>query len=149
MKFKPILKRINITAILFSFVLSIYLLGLFAVEGVSDIISDEVSGLENLKQILEQEKSKLKQVKNYNIQIKIIPDNEVPSATKIYENNFEIRLYQKSNVSTIRHELYHIEDGHTEIKTPKNLKEKFYNGIMYLFLFEPQVAIYELTGLKL
>ena len=149
MKFKIILKRINITAIIFSFVLSIYLLGLFAAEGVSDILSEEVEGLENLEKILEEEKSKLKQCQNYEINIKIIDDSETPYATKIYGDKFEIGLYQTSNISTIRHELYHIEDGHTNMKTPKNLKERLHNGIKYLFVYEPQAAIYELTGLKL
>lgn len=149
MKFRVILKRINITAIIFSFVLSIYLIGLFAAEGISDIRSEEIEGLENLKEILEEEKLKLVQCRNYDISIKIINDNETPYATKIYGDKFEIGLYQISNISTIRHELYHIEDGHTDMKTPKNLKERFHNGIKYLFVYEPQAAIYELTGLKL
>lgn len=93
------------------------------------------------------------------------------SAEKIGDNSYRINLHGLGrNISTLRHELYHIADGHCDGTLPDDNLSSFKKsmeylfgdehslddklsrlktGMEYLYVDEPQAIIYETTGIQL
>lgn len=65
---------------------------------------------------------------------------------KLTDGSYEIILGTIQSRPVLRHELYHIADGHHEDVQSKEGIEK---ALMYFFVYEPQAAVYELWGWKL
>ena len=79
-------------------------------------------------------------------------DLKSSSACKLGDGLYTIYLNkygQKMNV--LKHEMYHIADGHCDIKVPEipYIPSEFLRNPLYFFYVEPQAVIYEATGLKL
>ena len=124
--------------------LLLYLPFLYLVESVSDAYSEEVEGLMSIEKIMSEEIQSLIVCQDYDIEIVLIDQNESPYALKVGEGKYIIGLYEKNNRSTIKHELYHIEDVHTDVLYSNNLKGSIERELRYLFLHEPNAALYSL-----
>jgi hypothetical protein len=70
-------------------------------------------------------------------------------AKKLAENKYELVLSAPDghNLTTLKHELYHIADGHLD-QTGIIGDSDILSGLAYMFWYEPQANIYELTGWK-
>lgn len=86
-----------------------------------------------------------------NKKIEVIYDVElsgplVAYAQKVGQNEYKIVLGPTAyNTSSLKHELYHIADGHCDAYS----KNSALGFLTYLFYYEPQSVIYSATGLKL
>ena len=152
-KFKKIAKLTYKTVTNVGIAGFIYLTALTGNNSISSYNSPIIKNRSELELIINDERIKAGVNENYHIHV-IFEDNkpnESASAAKIGKNNYLIRLPKKdSNLSTLRHELYHIADGHCddvlEISKNSNSLKKL---LKYLFVYEPQASIYQSTGLKL
>ena len=111
-------------------------------QGISELTSPKINNQINLKKILEKEKKQAGIKEDKIIYVTISKnEKEVSQAIKISEKEYEIFLFNDGrNLGTLRHELYHIADGHCD---------KPYNSLKYFFIQEPKATIYQLTGIKL
>ncbi len=117
-----------------------YCCSLLCLELPSVILSQGIESQSQLEELLAKEKKKLNCDKN--IKAKLTFDYNNPISIKNEDGSYEIFLSEFGhNVSTLRHELYHIADGHLD--NPNR------NWISYFFWYEPQAALYESFGLKL
>lgn len=121
-----------------------YLLSLGNIISVQDN-SSKITSQKQLEQLIKQERSKIDSTNNSKIEGFLVKDKSiVRRSTKISDNSYTIKLNKNyANLPILRHELYHILDGHFE----KN--KNFPKDIKYFFIDEPQATIYSTTGLKL
>lgn len=74
-------------------------------------------------------------------------EDEISQARKLSNGEYEIVLSPRgSNLSKLRHEFYHVADGHC-YKSGKG-NSGLNNTLTYLFWYEPQARIYQTKGLK-
>ena len=118
----------------------IYLWGfLMGTSSLSTLFSQKIKNQSGLELILQRERKKLDIPDK--IYINVNWGAKSAKARKIGENEYEIDLKKEyQNVSILKHELYHIKDGHLDHKT---------SLIRYLFYEEPQATLYQVTGIKL
>ena len=117
--------------------LSLYVLGLQGTQRISRINSPKIRSQSQLEEQLLRERERL------GMNGKIVINTKIGNnsyTTKIRDNEYELNLKKNASLSTLRHELYHIYDGHCDTKHLTKLP--------YLFWYEPQATIYEATGLK-
>ena len=117
----------------------LYCLMLAGTQGISELFSSKINN-QNLEQILKIEKRRVGLNEDRIIYVRISKnEDETSAAQKLNENKYQIVLSPNPSLNTLRHELYHISDGHCD---------KPYNLLKYLFIQEPQATIYSITGLK-
>ena len=112
-----------------------------------------INSQEDLTRIVSEERKIL----NIPDSIKIISeyynsDKVVPNARKLNHNNYKIQIGTLSleTRGTVKHELYHIADGHCDLGEQQLFKEsKLAFGVIYLFYGEPQAIIYSAFNIKL
>ncbi len=123
-----------------------YFGGLIGSGVVANVPSPKITSQTQLEQLVEIERKKIDPKNNYNISARLVSEDEATSK-KLGQNEYEIRFGGFfANETTLRHELYHILDGHYR---DADLSKDFQVGILeYLYLFEPQARIYQITGLK-
>ena len=121
--------------------LGAYSLGLAGVQGLAGINSPKISAQSQLEEQLLIERERLGMDKNIVINAHI---GNKSFTTKTGSNQYELGLGDDANLSTLRHELYHIYDGHCDTGNLTSIKGRLH----YLFLEEPQATIYQTTGLK-
>lgn len=105
--------------------------------------SPPINSQSELEVLLKQERKKLEIPQEKIIHAKLESYNG-SYAQKVAENEYEITLDNLSlenNLNVLRHELYHIADGHCE--------EGNSNFLLYLYWNEPQAVIYSLSDIKL
>ena len=70
-------------------------------------------------------------------------------AKKLEDNVYEINLEPEvgHNLDVLRHELYHIADGHCD--DGEKVSDSFIGGLKYLYIYEPQAVLYSISGIKL
>ena len=124
-----------------------YLAGLVTTQLVSTISSSQIESRSHLEQILDQERSRAGIKEGTRIHVIMSTDREAIScAVKRAEGEYGIVLSPDGmNVCTLRHELYHIADGHCDAELGDSTVKYW---LAYLFWAEPQATIYEATGLK-
>ncbi len=124
---------------------SLYLGGLYTSQKISQNNSPKINNQIHLEKFLKEERKRAG-IKE-SIKINAIVGNEGAYSQKIGKEEYNIYLpYKDLNLSTLRHELYHITDGHCieGTKTKSSLRY----ALEYLFWYEPKATIYEITGLK-
>jgi hypothetical protein len=105
-----------------------------------------------LEVILKEEKEKLGLTDATKIHAELREDKKHRSyARRINTNEYQIILSSNGghNILILRHELYHIADGHCDHKPRKSLNDKLNWEIKYRLIYEPQADLYALTGIKL
>ncbi len=112
------------------------------------IRSQRIEDQSQLESKLLEERKKLREKIKDDVIIHASLDGDehtsLPHSEKIKDREYKIVLTQQcSDQDTLRHELYHIADGHFEDMD----RIKYIKNIYYLW-FEAQAVIYELTGLK-
>lgn len=114
---------------------------LLGAQGISqEFISPKINNQSQLEQILNKEKKQAGIKKDIMLDVKLGCDEDGGSySEKISEKKYKIRLSSPTSLSTLKHELYHIADGHCD---------NSFNRLKYFFIDEPQATIYEITGLK-
>jgi hypothetical protein len=74
-------------------------------------------------------------------------------AKKLAPNEYEINLepVEGHNIAVLRHELYHIKDGHLDDvkKISDSFGGKIEKILKYVYINEPQAILYHMTGIKL
>ena len=104
------------------------------------LASEKIKGKENIERVVIEESEKL----GINPKtIRIVNYNEAFVAAytkKVGDNLYEMGLGKEIRRATVKHECYHIANGHCE--KPSDIIDK-------LFILEPQAIIYATTGLKL
>lgn len=117
----------------------LYALTLLGIQGISELISPKINNQIQLEQIIKTER-KLAGIKE-DIKLYVtMGRKENSQALKTGEKEYDIFLSKRgANKFTLRHELYHIADGHCDTK---------YNNLKYFFIQEPQATIYAATGWK-
>lgn len=129
-------------------------LGNFLSNELSDRYGQKIKDRAHLEILVNQEKEKLG-FKNKNIEVYFIPFINTSIATKLNKNDYRIFLSSKQRtIETLRHEFYHIFDGHCDegyelYKNGKTFGKKLKNDIKYNYIYEPQAVVYSLTGIKL
>jgi hypothetical protein len=122
--------------------ISFYYLSLVGTQYVSIKSSPKITSQSHLEEILDDEMKKAGIDSDIDLKIKLSDDeDEVSHLKRFMDGSYEIILSPYgSNVSTLRHELYHLADGH--------LDNGHFSLTKYFFWYEPQATIYQLTGLK-
>ncbi len=128
------------------FLLSFWSLSLSVASSLSQKESPRINNQSELETILKEERKKLLIKDNYAIHVNLT-DKNIGNAGKIKENKYKINLGGKfRNISCLRHELYHIADGHCDDCLSRNIP---YRIIKYLCYYEPQAILYQVAGIKL
>jgi len=118
--------------------LAVYGALLMGTQIVSNFASQNITSQAQLEQLLQTEKKRISC--NKNILARLVDEDETV-AGKIRDGSYRIILGGFfANLSSLRHETYHICDGHTEYE-PTLLR--------YFFWGEPKATIYQATGLRL
>lgn len=119
-------------------------------EIISNLSSNKIKG-EEITRVVREKETKLN-IKDKRITITgWKPKGNsllTPSAKyrRIGENEYEIEFRDETTSKTIiRHELYHIADGHCD----ESLNSSLIEQVKYWFKYEPQAMIYSSTELKL
>jgi len=139
MRTRSIKKPLSILATLFT-------LSMYPAIPAIRLMSSRPLSPERLEQELYEERQKLS-LEGKIIHIRYDPNDEMANgsilayAQKIDENKYNIVLGKNGlNVGSLRHELYHIADGHFETKN--------YSLMKYYFILEPQANYYAAFGWK-
>ena len=122
---------------------SLYILGLQGTSAISDIGQPRIEEQSLLEKHIEIERAKITENNDVKITAKI---GENSYAKKVGDNDYILSLKKGRSSSTLRHELYHILDGHCDENSELPLPLK---KLAYLFWHEPQAVLYESTGIKL
>lgn len=125
----------------------LYFAGLIGTEFVSNNLSPKINSQIELEQLVERERKKINPNNNCVVFPILSSENEARSY-RMFNGWYVIDIGGKmAHESSLRHELYHILDGHCDdvLKSKSN----FQRELRYLFIYESQAAIYESTGLKL
>lgn len=121
---------------------SLYLSALYQTQTISMITSPKINSQSHLEQILEGEKKRAGIKSNVNVRVKLVDKTKAESWITFGEDYglvHEIILGGEcQRLSVLRHELYHVADGHLES----------YDWFTYTFWEEPKATIYQITGLK-
>jgi len=122
----------------------------------NNIIAKLSKSLENqseLEIVLEQERKKLDIDDSTKIRARISENqDEDANAQRMNSNYYKITLSPKYHtISTLKHELYHIADGHCDNlgKIPNSRAGRLKKIFKYLYIYEPQAVLYSMTGIKL
>jgi len=141
-----ILKGMNTCVFATGLTGSLYLAGPYTSQKISQNNSPKIENQAYIKKILEKERKRAGIKENIKINVFLNNGWEAYSQ-KIGKEEYKIILpYKDSNLSDLRHELYHIADGHFN---GGETKSSIRYALEYLFWHEPQATIYQLTGLKL
>jgi hypothetical protein len=124
---------------------TVYFFSLVLGEAYNNILSKPIRDQMDLESKLIQERKKLgyKIKENEVIRARKAHDKEL---TQVKKNIIGYEIILSENYFTeagLKHELYHIADGHLEKRT-----DGFLAKARYFFWNEPQAAIYQITGLK-
>ena len=98
---------------------------------------------ESLESLFQEEKAKLG-ILEKKIDLVFLPKGKIASSVKI-KDTYRISLDMDCTLAELRHELYHIADGHCDLK----FENKYAFRAVYLFYMEPQAALYSAFGWKL
>ena len=113
---------------------------------VANVVSPKITSQTQLEQLVERERKKIDPKNNYNISANLLSEDRATSR-KLDNGDYQIEIGGFfANETTLRHELYHILDNH--FQDAEELKSSFRVGLKYLFCYEPQARIYQVTGLK-
>lgn len=146
MDFKKIRNRARKTILGVGLTGSLYLAGIVVPQKISMNGSPNITTQSQLEELIKQERVKIDPENKSIIYSKLVEEDKGISR-KLSDGKYSIFLGGiGANESTLRHELYHILDGHCEdgLEDGSNLK-KF---VKYLFHDELQATIYQSTGLK-
>jgi len=126
--------------------------------GVNEYLRRNSTKFENKKQLEEVLKSEIEklEIKNKLIKVQYQKEDQADSR-KTGTNEYVISIGPSfNNDNVLKHELYHIADGHCDYTYKLNEIYKkhpllapavgFYNTSKYLFYNEPQAIIYTATG---
>lgn len=143
MKIKEKLRNI-VTIILLSN--TAYIGGLAFFDGLAQCISPNISPLQIEEKIVEERK---KRDISDKVSIKLVsPNQKDPRAysRKIRDNEYELGLSKGAmNLGALRHELYHIADGHLEGIEGRAYISRYGRA---LFWDEPRAILYSFKGEK-
>ncbi len=145
--------RLFLSAILLlCMLISLYIGLLIGIETYAATTSDQIQTQKQLNEHLEIEKRKLN-TENLNISAKFEIVNDTSYSTRVGENQYEIVLSKRGqNVATLKHELYHIVDGHCDddqgVQEALNIEDLKFK-IKYLFNYELKAALYSFKEWKL
>jgi len=142
---KTIKKSLMITGL--STILCLSYLNLLAgVNEISVLNQKKINSVSQLEQLAKIERKKINSKNKSKIIYKLTSEDEGYSE-KSSEDKYKIVLGGKyANESMLKHELYHILDGH--FKDTERLNSGLQTELKYLFWYEPQAVIYATTGLK-
>lgn len=131
----------------------VYLWGLIATQTIIAHLPPEIElQSPHFEQILDRERNRAKICANKVVDVRFDNDKtRIPCVRKLYEGKYEIVLSPNgSNLYTLRHELYHIAEGHCDReKTGPYISRIFQDSLTSLFWDEPRAMIYGVTKLKL
>lgn len=123
-----------------------YVTALCGLSYFSHIGKEKITSQEKLEQIIEIERKRIDPNNNFIISGGLVSKNQARSDI-VRTNEYKITLGgHGADVSGVRHELYHILDGHFKNIKPGEVNRNLFK---YLFYFEPQAVIYESMGIKL
>jgi hypothetical protein len=126
------------------YVLGAYIALIVTTNNITMLTSDNISSQQHLEKIVEKERMKLDNGKKYIIYPQLI-SKTWGEAKMISENEYKLIIGgSNSTEAAVRHELYHIFDGHCKLG-----ENKIINSLEYWFVKEPKAAIYAATGIKL
>ena len=108
--------------------------------------SVQITSQQQLEQLLETEKNKLNCEKDI---IAILDDSiNGGGSYRGFDGKYYIKLGgdRGANLSVLKHEIYHIHDGHSD-----NIlsKDPLIHPFIYYLWNEPQAVIYQIFGIKL
>jgi len=129
-----------------SLVGGIYITGIVGIQYIANLVSPRIQSQSQLERLLGQEWDKFDTSRKYNISVKLVKE-DTGRSRKLYNGDYEVKIGgDLANESTLRHELYHVFDGHCDDihNVSPGLPRKF----KYLFWYEPQATIYQVTGWK-
>jgi hypothetical protein len=122
-----------------------YTLGILAslsikvVGNIHGLFSPKVHTQEQLEDIVAQERERLDMDKNIFIESRLVPYTE--GKARIIDNHYVIEVGGYSATeAVVRHELYHVFDGHQDHPT---------NTLVNLFWEEPRTDLYQMFRLDL
>ncbi len=114
--------------------------------------SSRINTQTQLEKLVAQERRKIDNSNNCIIYPILLPISIGGESRKLQDGVYEVRVGGDSaNTIIVRHELYHILDGHFQALEGKSEldKSEFMRFLKYFLLYEPQARIYSITSLKL
>jgi|GEM_PF-2155294 len=124
-----------------------FLLSETALNGGSQILSPKIHNEEELELILKEEVSKLG-MNDKEITAKFGKSRLGFGQTALYSNGrYEIILDAGKNRANLKHELYHIYDGH--FNSILKIKNPLSRMVYSFFVCEPQSLLYQSLGIKI
>jgi hypothetical protein len=128
----------------------IYLATIPAINSTVALSQPKLSSIKEIEQVINEEVDNLGlRDKKLNI-ILGNTQNGRCEAYKLGDNKYEIHLNPPLGYTrfVIKHELYHIADGHCEKQYLNTFKDQIGFALNLMYWYEPQAVIYSLTGLK-
>jgi hypothetical protein len=130
--------------------LLIYIGCLIAIEGYASLGAEKVNAA-NLDRVMREERARLSMPNDVSIEVTFSP--RFAKSQRLSDKSYAIRLSNAlSDRSTLKHELYHITDGHFDSLFEDNEIGHINIGraiAKFFFCHEPQAALYEAFGLRL
>ena len=123
-----------------------------SLQHIASNLATPIKNQKQLEQILQIEKKKLG-IKDKYIDVQFGPEKNYEAADtsysrKIWNNKYKIVIHQtQRNEAILRHEVYHIADGHLD--SIEEVNSDFGKTLDYFLLHEPQASLYGSLGLKL
>jgi len=139
---------------IFTLANAVYFCGFMIVaNGIHRQFAQHIKSQSGLELILKDERKKLSLKDSIKINVNLNKDKKhVAHSKKLGDKDYEISLSNDTyDITTLRHELYHIADGHFESqeKIDDSFQGKFIKSIKYLYHDEPKAILYHMTGIKL
>jgi len=128
----------------------LYFGGMFSVQTICNFTSSKIHTQAQLENLLEIERRKIDQKNGSKIYAKLSP-YDIGRSLKFHNGEYGIQIGgNNATLSTLRHELYHILDGHLEgtALSSKIGFQKEIRDLKYYFWDEPKATAYQVTGLN-
>ena len=120
--------------------------GILSALTVQDLLSPEINTSEQLEIVVERERQKI-DPKNINPIKSSFTYKKTSGSTNLNDGSYLIEITFPGRESHVKHELYHILDGHLE--EYDQTESTITRIIKYFLWWEPQATAYTVFGIKL
>jgi|TARA_B100002003_G_C14131943_1_gene544379 hypothetical protein len=143
----------NIKSKVFNFSLTYLVSSIFILGAINTSVNNsscKINNEDHLEELVEQERNNIGMPGEYDIQFVLSTNTDFSAfAEKLGENQYRVCMSTEyQTLSTLRHEMYHIFDGHCEDGQQKGLSSVM-QGLKYLLFCEPKACLYSFSELKL
>ena len=137
--------KVGVASLIFA--LNSYIVTFGILPSIALINSQRITSQSQLEKLLREERKKLSDGNDdFIIEAELVAQ-DVGSSEKLKNGHYRIKMGGfVAKDSTLRHELYHIFDGH--IDDAASTPSKVLRSLKYFFVHEPQAVAYQAFGIR-